>query len=381
MGIYKRKGSRYYWMSYTLDGIQQRVSTKTTSKALAVKISKRREGEIALGVFRVGWAGERMRFEDLCEEYRESHVSSLSNSSKDAFKSHEKHLVRFFGGRMLSEIDTPMIERYKNDRHQQRTKHNPDRTVKGATVNRELETLQCMMKMAVQRKYIGGNPASGIEHFPELRERPPKKRIAPEEFGRILEKSPPHLRVGILLLEQTGNRTYSELFSLTWSQIDLDAGIIRFDVPLKTKASGEPEPLSRLALDVLRWWKAQMNGISDFVFPSPRDPTKPIRSVKTAWRNTLKRAGIPHFPIYHLRHNFCTRVGRVASDAVVTKAMRHSSVETKRHYQLGMVEEVREAMNRANEALFGTLQQHIFSTVTSGSREQSQKKQPEAIEV
>src|SRR5437667_994143 len=90
MGIYKRKGSRYYWMSYTLDGIQQRVSTKTTSKALAVKISKRREGEIALGVFRVGWAGERMRFEDLCEEYRESHVSSLSNSSKDAFKSHEK---------------------------------------------------------------------------------------------------------------------------------------------------------------------------------------------------------------------------------------------------------------------------------------------------
>ena len=109
-----------------------------------------------------------------------------------------------------------------------------------------------------------------------------------------------------------------------------------------------------------------MNGISDFVFPSPKDPTRPIRSVKTAWRNTVKRAGISPFPIYHLRHNFCTRVGRVASDAVVTKAMRHSSAETKRHYQLGMVEEVRDAMNRANEALFGTLQHHIFSTVTSG---------------
>src|SRR5207249_1338403 len=191
------------------------------------------------------------------------------------------------------------------------------------------------------------------------------KRIAPEEFGRILEKSPSHLRVGILLLEQTGNRTYSELFSLTWSQIDLDAGLIRFDVPLKTKASGEPEPLSRLALDVLRWWKTQMNGISDFVFPSPRDPTKPIRSVKTAWRSTLKRADIRHFPIYHLRHNFCTRVGRVASDAVVTKAMRHSSTETKRHYQLGMIEEVRQAMDRANKELYGEFEYHIFSTVTS----------------
>src|SRR2546422_1574368 len=257
MGIYRRKGSKYYWMSYTWDGIQQRESTMTTSKALAVKISKRREAEIALGVFRVGWPGERMRFEDLCEEYRESHVSSLSNSSKEAFKSHGKHLIRSFGGRMLSEIDTPMIERYKNDRRQQRTRHNPDRTVKGATVNRELETLQCMMKMAVQHKYIAANPASGVEHFPELRERPPKKRIAPEEFIRILEKSPPHLRVGILLLEQTGNRTYSELFSLTWSQIDLDAGLIRFEGPLKTAASDAPEPLSKLALDVLCWWKEQ----------------------------------------------------------------------------------------------------------------------------
>jgi len=278
MGIYRREGSKYYWMSYTLDGIQQRDSTKTTSKALAVKISKRREGEIALELFRVGWPGERMKFEDLCDEYQESHVSSLSNSSKEAFKSHGKHLVRFFGGRMLSEIDTPMIERYKNERRQQRTRHNPNRTVKGATVNRELETLRCMMKMAVQRKYIAENPAAGVEHFPELRERPPKKRIAPEEFIRILQESPPHLRVGILLLEQTGNRTYSELFSLTWSQVDLDAGLIRFEGPLKTEASGEPEPLSKLALDVLRWWKEQMNGITISCFQARRIQPGPFEA-------------------------------------------------------------------------------------------------------
>jgi hypothetical protein len=34
---------------------------------------------------------------------------------------------------------------------------------------------------------------------------------------------------------------------------------------------------------------------------------------------------------------------------VVQRAMRHSSPETKRHYQLGMVDQVREGIELANE--------------------------------
>jgi len=75
--------------------------------------------------------------------------------------------------------------------------------------------------------------------------------------------------------------------------------------------------------------------------------------VKTAWRATLRRAGVPHFPIYNLRHAFCTRLSWVAPDAVIQRAMRHTSPETKRRYQLGMVEQVREAMERANQQVYG----------------------------
>jgi hypothetical protein len=35
------------------------------------------------------------------------------------------------------------------------------------------------------------------------------------------------------------------------------------------------------------------------------------------------------------RHVFCTRLSEVAPDAVVQRAMRHTSPETKRRYQLG----------------------------------------------
>jgi integrase len=69
------------------------------------------------------------------------------------------------------------------------------------------------------------------------------------------------------------------------------------------------------------------------MFPSQRNRDKPLGTVKTAWRNTLKRAGVSYFPIYQFRYVFCTRVSKVAPDGVIQKAMRHSSPETKRFYQ------------------------------------------------
>jgi integrase len=84
----------------------------------------------------------------------------------------------------------------------------------------------------------------------------------------------------------------------------------------------------------------------------------------------------PYFPIYQLRHVFCTRVSKVAADGVIQKAMRHSSPETKRVYQLGMVEEVRKAIERGNAKFYGGLEYHIVSTVTS---EASQPKEEKAM--
>ena len=73
------------------------------------------------------------------------------------------------------------------------------------------------------------------------------------------------------------------------------------------------------------------------------------------WRTTatLRRARVTAFPIYNLRHVFCTRLSEVAPDAVVQRAMRHTSPETKRHYQLGMADQVRKAVEKTNRRLYG----------------------------
>jgi integrase len=116
--------------------------------------------------------------------------------------------------------------------------------------------------------------------------------------------------------------------------------------------SSQPVPLTRLACEVLRELKKEQKPAAIYVFPSPRDPNNPVRSVKRSWKTTLTNAEVPYFPIYNLRHVFCTRLSWVAPDAVVQRAMRHSSPETKRRYQLGIVHQVREHLERANEKAY-----------------------------
>jgi integrase len=339
-------------MAYTVKRQQRCESTKTSSKELAKKIWKQREAEIVLGRFHFGWPGEQITFTRLSDEFFESHSSTLSAKSQESHQNFLKHLRAYFGSRKLTDIDERAVVEYRNYRRRQPLKWNPKKTVKGATVNRELACLHCVFQFALKRKYIGENPAAGVNHFDERRERPAKRMVTVEDEHRILEAAPPHLRVAIVLLVQTGGRTYSEGLSLKWDQVDLVHSVIHLGGVVKTADSAQPLPLSRLACDVLKAWKKEQGSDSPYVFPSPRKADAPIRSVKRAWRTALQNGGVPYFPIYNLRHVFCTRLSWVAPDAVVQRAMRHSSPETKRHYQLGMVDQVREGIERANQRAY-----------------------------
>jgi integrase len=145
----------------------------------------------------------------------------------------------------------------------------------------------------------------------------------------------------------------NEGFSLRWDQVDLEQKVIRLDNNVKTPGSVEPIPLSDHACEVLKAWRKEQGATSPFLFPSLVQPDRPVSTVKTVWKATLKRARVPHFALYNLRHVFCTRLSGVAPDAVVQRAMRHTSPETKRRYQLGMADQVRKAVEKANKSIYG----------------------------
>src|SRR6267142_2086869 len=116
-------------------------------------------------------------------------------------------------------------------------------------------------------------------------------------------------------------------------------------------------PLTKLAAEAFRNQIA-ISGNGDFLFPSDETPSKHLKSVKTAWRNTLRRAGIPYFRIYDLRSTYATRLsaGGVA-DEWVTQMLRQGDSQVFKRYsqmKLQMKREALEKINRqANEMPFG----------------------------
>jgi len=81
---------------------------------------------------------------------------------------------------------------------------------------------------------------------------------------------------------------------------------------------------------------------SDFLFPTPKKAAqKPyMTNLRKVWAGTLKRAGVPYFALYELRHTFATRLsaGGVA-DHMVTQMLRQGDADVFKLYsraKLGM---------------------------------------------
>jgi integrase len=110
-----------------------------------------------------------------------------------------------------------------------------------------------------------------------------------------LDEAPDYLRVAIILLSQTGGRTYSEGFSLRWSQVDFDYKVIRLDNTVKTTGSTEPIPLSQYACDVLQAWKLKSSPVGEYVFPESGKPRQAhfngqnglASNAQTSWRDSI----------------------------------------------------------------------------------------------
>jgi integrase len=69
--------------------------------------------------------------------------------------------------------------------------------------------------------------------------------------------------------------------------------------------------------------------------------------LKKAWKATLRKAGVPYFPLYELRHTFATRLsaGGVA-DHFVTQMLRQGDAGVFKRYSQAKLNMMREALDR-----------------------------------
>ncbi len=294
----------------------------------------------------------------------------MANRSKPPFRSENTHqqnlgALKFlrprFGKHRLNEITPEEIEAYLmkrlNTGKRVHTKAGLQLRgkLKPATVHQEFRVLRRILNVAVKKRRLAINPCSGVE-FPVAVSATTRKPhyLTASEQQRLEAAAPRYLRNVIVIMVEMGLRPYRELMPMRKAQVDLANGIVH--LPESKTVNGIADmPMSDRARQA---FLSQMkeSGDSEYLFPSPFEggKTPHITTVRKLWDRTLKRAGLPHFSLYELRHTFATRLsaGGVA-DHFVTQMLRQGESNVFKRYsqaKLGMMREALEKLDRqANE--------------------------------
>jgi integrase len=302
-------------MTAMIDGRQICKTTGTSNKKLAQQRQDAWRTEIAQGQYSL------LRKAPQLKDWADKYLESVEHpNTRRRYKSSEANLVAFFGDSRLDHISAKRIEEFKRVRRED--------GVKGATINRDLRFLAQILKQAERERYIGRSPFDLGKFFAnETRERRKPHILSYEEQEGLLAVAPPRIRALSVLGVETGMRT-GEMTGLRWEDIDLLNGVVHV-LKSKSAAGIRSVPLSELSKsELLRWRNLIGPEYSEWVFPNLSNRRHPLQGGRKAWASALKKAGIPFFPIYNLRHTFASRMTAAGvSPITVAQMLGHSSTQ------------------------------------------------------
>jgi hypothetical protein len=129
-----------YWISYYRNGREVRESSKSNNEAKALKLLKRRLGEIQSGAFVPD--EKKVTFENLVEGMKTDYELNNRRSLNTAALNNIKHLKEFFGFDRAVDITPDRVPKYQLHRRGQ--------GASVATVNREFATLRRMFSIQIE---------------------------------------------------------------------------------------------------------------------------------------------------------------------------------------------------------------------------------------
>jgi len=354
--IYPRKDGKVLWMVYRdRNGKRIRESTNTNDWQEAQRKLRDRLQARDDRVLEVVRKGEQLRFGDWVDFFLENYSKPPIRAEK-THQANERaggHLKDAFGERSIREITADEIEHYLRRRLQCRVQIktaagiSQKECLKPATVHQELRVLRRMLNVAVRKKLLPANPCNGVEFPVKVKGLFRPHYMAWSEQQRIEFRAPEYLRNVIRIITETGLRIYKELMPMKKEQVDLENAVAW--IPDSKTPNGVAEvPLTDMALAAFRD-QIRIAGVGPWLFPNEESSTGYQKSLKTAWRLTLKRAKVPYFRIYDLRSTYATRLsaGGVA-DEWVTQLLRQGDAKVFKKYSQMKLQMKREALKKIN---------------------------------
>jgi integrase len=300
VSLYKR-GARW-WAYFYIDGIRHQASTGTSNRRLAERIAHQLQEDAVLRRHQLPTADPDMTFDALAARF-------IANASpRPHHLMRLKNLLPYFGDRPLRNITKATVREYRDARHRAKT-------LRDATINREVAVLRHLLYWATDEGYLGVNPLTRLRLVPERRSPRPVLTVVEEDV--LLTHAPPHLYELIVLALDTGMRA-GELLHQRWEHVDLTRGVLLVSRSKTLQGEGREIPLTRRVQELLSNRRKDVGHL--FTYGGHR-----IGTCKTGWRSVIRHLS-RHVRFHDLRHTFNTRLLEAGVLQEVRKAlMGHTS--------------------------------------------------------
>lgn len=255
-----------------------------------------------------------------------------------------KPLITHFGHRKLRSLTYGDIRSYKQQRlqtptHNDRARHRREQqtnkraelssTRSIAAVNKELGRLRRMLNIAVREQWLTRNPFNNGESLISV-EASRTRLLSREEEARLLaviesEPKRAHLK-GICLVALDCGLRRGEIFTLRWSDVDLDRKTITVRAfNSKTARARTVAMTTRVYVELVRRWLESAQDTNALVFGV-------TASIKTAWKKICREAGIHNFHFHDCRATAISRM--IAAGMSPAEVMRISGHATLRAFYI-----------------------------------------------
>jgi integrase len=351
VAVFKR--GKTWWYEFIFAGRRVRESAKTTSKTVAKEAEKKRHRELEEGFNGLeDTRNERIKtVKELAKEYLEDY--KLRHRSVTFAEYALGNVTGHVGELMAVDVTDKTVKHYQTVRLKEKAAPK--------TINEEVGFLLRLLG-------IGGDAIRArLRRQKTLKlavRHQVGKAYSPEEKARLLEKAKearsPAIYPALMLALNTGMRD-AEIRGLQWGRVDLSKAFLTVGESKTEAGEGRTIPLNSALLEAMveysKWYTKRFHTIKPewYVFPArtgrpesgkkrPLDPTKPMVTLKTSWKNVKTEAKVEG-RWHDNRHTLITDLAESgAGDETIRDIAGHVSKQMLKHYSHIRMEAKRTAL-------------------------------------
>ncbi|MBM4302518.1 MAG: site-specific integrase [Deltaproteobacteria bacterium] len=297
---------------------------------------------------------ERMTFAELADWYLDlSPVKKLSSYNR--IRQGIANFNRAFGTRIVSTLKPLDLEDYQERREEEGRAP--------ATIDMEISLVKTMVAKAFDNDLVDGRTVKAFRVVKRKLKKAGnarKRTITIEEYLKLVDVAPDHLKAFLTVAFNTGMRT-GELRALRWSHIDREKWVIRLPADLSKERRAKVIPINHHVKQVLADLPRAIH--HDFVLTYQNEPIVTPGGLKNSFITACGKAGIPygqHVPngitFHGLRRTVKTNMVNAGVDHVYRDIiLGHSLHGMDVHYMAPSEGDLHRAIARYTEWLDGQL--------------------------